>query len=195
MTGQQTERVPTALQGQYDAITALTDQFCEVHLKTEGTSLSGAGLDGAVRALGCHPRPARADSADGEDPARKLHRALRRSLRVGEGIQRQDGASAAQPIGRGIMTLPKIGARSSRQGLVDRDRCHDCGNACARAESLLNHLDQANLSKAFRGELVPQDPDDEPASVLLERICAARAEQPKNTRKGRGQSANARVAA
>ncbi|MFB1490512.1 MULTISPECIES: restriction endonuclease subunit S [unclassified Thiocapsa] len=63
------------------------------------------------------------------------------------------------------------------------------------AMHLLDRLDQANLAKAFRGELVPQDPNDEPASVLLERICAARAEQPKNTRKGRGKTANARVAA
>ncbi len=44
------------------------------------------------------------------------------------------------------------------------------------AQKLLDRLDQAVLAKAFRGELVPQDPNDEPASVLLERIraeCAA----------------------
>lgn len=42
------------------------------------------------------------------------------------------------------------------------------------ARKLIDHLDQAILAKAFRGELVPQDPSDEPASVLLERISARR---------------------
>ena len=37
-------------------------------------------------------------------------------------------------------------------------------------------LEQSILARAFRGELVPQDPDDDPASLLLERI---RAERPK----------------
>lgn len=40
----------------------------------------------------------------------------------------------------------------------------------ARAEHLLPKLDQAILAKAFRGRLVPQDPNDEPASELLQRI-------------------------
>lgn len=54
----------------------------------------------------------------------------------------------------------------------------------ARAEHLLPKLDQAILAKAFRGELVPQDPNDEPASVLLERINAERerGEQPTRRR-------------
>ena len=34
---------------------------------------------------------------------------------------------------------------------------------------------RSSLAKAFRGELVPQDPTDEPASVLLDRIRAERA--------------------
>ncbi|MBL7177634.1 MAG: restriction endonuclease subunit S [Desulfobacteraceae bacterium] len=34
----------------------------------------------------------------------------------------------------------------------------------------LDIFDQSVLSKAFRGELVPQDPNDEPASVFLEQI-------------------------
>ena len=35
-------------------------------------------------------------------------------------------------------------------------------------------FDQSILAKAFRGELVPQDPNDEPAAVLLDRIRAER---------------------
>ena len=38
----------------------------------------------------------------------------------------------------------------------------------------VERLTPALLAKAFRGELVPQDSNDEPASVLLERIRAAR---------------------
>lgn len=49
------------------------------------------------------------------------------------------------------------------------------------ARKLVDHLDQAVLAKAFRGELVPQDPNDEPASVLLERIRAERATPHRST--------------
>jgi type I restriction enzyme S subunit len=45
----------------------------------------------------------------------------------------------------------------------------------ARARVLLDRLEAAILTRAFRGELVPQDPNDEPAGVLLERVRAQRA--------------------
>jgi type I restriction enzyme S subunit len=38
------------------------------------------------------------------------------------------------------------------------------------ARKLIDRLDQAVLAKAFRGELVPQDPNDESATALLARI-------------------------
>ena len=39
-----------------------------------------------------------------------------------------------------------------------------------RAQSQVDKLTQSILAKAFRGELVPQDPNDEPATELLKRI-------------------------
>ena len=42
------------------------------------------------------------------------------------------------------------------------------------ARQQVDRLTPALLAKAFRGELVPQDPNDEPASVLLERVKEAR---------------------
>lgn len=45
-----------------------------------------------------------------------------------------------------------------------------------RARAHIDRLTPALLDKAFRGELVPQDPKDEPASVLLARLQAGRAQ-------------------
>jgi type I restriction enzyme S subunit len=44
-------------------------------------------------------------------------------------------------------------------------------------------LRRSILDRAFRGELVPQDPSDEPASLLLERIRAERAGAPAASRR------------
>lgn len=52
----------------------------------------------------------------------------------------------------------------------------------ATAQARIDRLTQSILAKAFRGELVPQDPNDEPASVMLERIKAQRAAAPKAKR-------------
>lgn len=52
----------------------------------------------------------------------------------------------------------------------------------AKALKLLGHLDQRLLAKTFAGDLVPQDPNDEPAETLLARIVEARAAAPKSKR-------------
>jgi type I restriction enzyme S subunit len=60
------------------------------------------------------------------------------------------------------------------------------------ARKVVDRLTPALLAKAFRGELVPQDPTDEPASVLLERIRAARQAEAgagKPSRRGRPKAA------
>ena len=45
-----------------------------------------------------------------------------------------------------------------------------------KAQVRVDNLTQSILAKAFRGELVAQDPNDEPTDKLLERIAAARKE-------------------
>lgn len=54
-------------------------------------------------------------------------------------------------------------------------------SACDQVERLTPAL----LAKAFRGELVPQDPNDEPASVLLARIEASRGDRAFSKPRGR----------
>jgi type I restriction enzyme S subunit len=51
-----------------------------------------------------------------------------------------------------------------------------------RAQTLLDRLETSLIAKAFRGDLIPQDPNDEPASVLLERAHATRAARPDPSR-------------
>lgn len=60
----------------------------------------------------------------------------------------------------------------------------------ARARALLDRLESSVLAKAFRGELLPQDDNDEPADVLLDRIRTQRAAAPKKTRMARRPRAN-----
>ena len=50
----------------------------------------------------------------------------------------------------------------------------------------LEGLANSILSRAFRGELVPQDPNDEPALILLERIRQEKS-QKESEQKSRGK--------
>ncbi len=72
--------------------------------------------------------------------------------------------------------------QAMQQAFAEIDRM---ASEAAAARRLLDRLDRALLAKAFRGELVPQDPADEPASVLLDRIRAERASAPKAKRRRR----------
>lgn len=64
-------------------------------------------------------------------------------------------------------------------------RADHLGLAVAGALAESAGLRRSILARAFRGELVPQDPSDEPANRLLDRIAAARAARPAPGRKPR----------
>ncbi len=52
--------------------------------------------------------------------------------------------------------------------------CDKLEESIAQGLKQAEALKQSILKKAFEGKLVPQNPDDEPAGVLLERICSDR---------------------
>jgi type I restriction enzyme S subunit len=56
------------------------------------------------------------------------------------------------------------------------------------AQTAADRLTPSLLAKAFHGELVPQDPNDEPASELLKRLTATSAQSP-SLKRGRKSSA------
>ncbi|WP_146009981.1 restriction endonuclease subunit S [Xanthomonas arboricola] len=81
-------------------------------------------------------------------------------------------------------TFPSLSAQAEIVRRVEQlFACADQLEAkVATAQQRIDGLTQSLLAKAFRGELVPQDPSDEPASVLLERIRTQRAATPKPKR-------------
>ncbi|MGJ0429428.1 restriction endonuclease subunit S [Methylobacter sp.] len=106
-------------------------------------------------------------------------------------------------MGLGVTTVaqPNINAKTIRAIAIDLPSIEEQKEIVRRVESLFtladtvekqyletkkrtDRLTQSLLAKAFRGELVPQDPSDEPAAELLKRIQAERNAQPpvKNKR-------------
>jgi len=79
--------------------------------------------------------------------------------------------------------LPPPGTATLVDSLLEGAERHTAkleGEA-ARALTLLDHLDQSILTRAFRGELVAQDPNEEAASVGLARRASTPL-PPKSTR-------------
>lgn len=103
---------------------------------------------------------------------REIERRLKTTAgQVGiSGSQLKTVQVAVPPLSHQQYVVARIGVMREAQ---DRARRQLDGIA-ARIEALRRSV----LATAFSGRLVPQDPDDEPASVLLERIAAARPAKP-----------------
>jgi type I restriction enzyme, S subunit len=85
------------------------------------------------------------------------------------------------PLAEQIAILTIVSRSFDVEGTVEEQR--------SAALTELDQLDQSILTKAFRGQLVPQDSNDEPASVLLARIREQRARQAEAA-KGTGKTTN-----
>jgi type I restriction enzyme S subunit len=88
------------------------------------------------------------------------------------------------------LPVPLPPTAEQRRIVAEVDRRLSLADAVERtvAEGLAKakRLRQAILKRAFEGKLVPQDPNDEPASVLLERIRQTKgATPPAARRRGR----------
>jgi type I restriction enzyme S subunit len=100
-------------------------------------------------------------------------------------------ATSDKKIFSEMIALPPL---SEQQEIVRRveslfSKVADLEAQYKEAMEFIESLPEIILSKAFRGELVPQDPNDEPASVLLERIRAAKEKAIVTGKQTRGKKA------
>ena len=100
----------------------------------------------------------------------------------GTAMQNMASISTIKQLVVDIPTIPEqnevVKRVASLFGLADKLEAH-----FQATRSRFDSLTPALLAKAFRGELVPQDPNDEPASVLLERIRVEKAKQAEEPRR------------
>jgi FAD-dependent urate hydroxylase len=75
--------------------------------------------------------------------------------------------------------VPELETLESAFAWIDR-----LASEALSGRKLIDHLDEAVLAKGFRGPLASQDPNDESATILLERISAKHAAAPSRTKSG-----------
>ena len=116
---------------------------------------------------------------------------------------RQNDSSTAQPVISGqkiyglLVVLPHFDEQTEIVRRVETlfafaDRLEA---RLAQAQTAATRLTPALLAKAFRGELVPQDPNDEPAAELLRRLQAQRATGSPASKTGAGRGRGSKAAA
>jgi len=107
--------------------------------------------------------------------------------------QRAKGIAGSMPkidqatILEADLPVPPIEVQARIVDEVERELTltRELSAAISRASTRSEHLRRGLLSEAFSGRLVPQDPNDEPASDLLARIAAERVAAPKSRRRQR----------
>lgn len=84
-----------------------------------------------------------------------------------------------------IAPLPPLGEQRRIVAKIEstRTKINEIESCIKRAEDLIEKYREALLQKAFRGELVPQDSNDESASKLLERLRKERAQKSEDKKK------------
>ena len=108
---------------------------------------------------------------------------------IKEDIERLAPATAQKNMNLAILSeipirIPSVEEQSEIVRRVEKlfafaDRLEE---RLSQAQAAVQKLTPALLAKAFRGELVPQDPNDEPASELLKRLQESRTECAKPSR-------------
>lgn len=148
---------------------------------------------GQVTELGIHAAINQACAAVVVDESRALRAYVKLALQANYLEMRELAEGGNQPnlnlskVKEFKLPLPSLAEQAEVVRRVDTlcafaDRLE---GRLSQAQTAIDHLTPALLAKAFRGELVPQDPVDEAAGALLQQLAA----QPAAARRGRPRRA------
>jgi type I restriction enzyme S subunit len=105
-------------------------------------------------------------------------------------VTQQVGQANVNGTKLSMMPIPLFSLSEQRVLLEEIERCFSLADAVddVLGDGLRqsDHLRQSILKKAFAGDLVPQDPEDEPAAELLERIKTEKGGHPAGRRSRAG---------